>query len=547
MIQLLPLFGFVLVVLRAATLCFQSLVIGGIVFEIAVTPRSGSGRELVVQPIRRLIVGAAIALALTQAISAALNAYLLMRSVDLTLREVVGANFALNAGMGMGACLMIVALRAKADGWGRRAAMLTLAALLIGTSVMTSHAASSLTHRFPLVLLTALHQGAAATWIGGLPYLWIALKSASDSETARRMSQNFSKLAIASVSILAAGGLGLGAAYVGSWPALYGTTYGAMAAAKVLLFGFLLGLGGMNFRIVRRLQNGDHKSLFNLRRVLEAEIGFGVIAILTAASLTSQPPAVDLVAGRVSSSEIIARLTPRSPRLRMPDVQDLGYFVKQRTASSAPSPGANAGEQGAIRPTAAFNSLADREWAEYTHHWAGLMVLLLGLMALAAQTGQAPWARNWPLLFLGLAAFLLLRADPENWPLGPQSFWASFGDPEVLQHRLAVLLIIAFAIFEWTVRTGRTTSDGAALVFPAVCAAGGAVLLTHSHALINVKEELLTELNHLPLAILGVVAGWSRWLEIRLPAQDRVRPVLSWVWPICFILVGALLLDYREI
>src|SRR3984893_7661644 len=99
MIQLLPLFGFGLVVLRAATLCCQSLVIGGIVFEIAVAPRSGFGHELVVQPIRRLIIGAAIALALTQAISAALNASLLMQSVDLTLREVVGANFALNAGI----------------------------------------------------------------------------------------------------------------------------------------------------------------------------------------------------------------------------------------------------------------------------------------------------------------------------------------------------------------------------------------------------------------------------------------------------------------
>jgi len=43
-----------------------------------------------------------------------------------------------------------------------------------------------------------------------------------------------------------------------------------------------------------------------------------------------------------------------------------------------------------------------------------------------------------------------------------------------------------------------------------------------------------------------VLAGWSRWLEIRLPAGDRAKPALAWIWPVCFILVGALLLDYRE-
>jgi len=59
-----------------------------------------------------------------------------------------------------------------------------------------------------------------------------------------------------------------------------------------------------------------------------------------------------------------------------------------------------------------------------------------------------------------------------------------------------------------------------------------------------VKEEFLAELSHTPLAILAVVAGWSRWLEIRL-AQDR-KHILKWIWPVCLILIGALLLNYRE-
>ena len=37
-----------------------------------------------------------------------------------------------------------------------------------------------------------------------------------------------------------------------------------------------------------------------------------------------------------------------------------------------------------------------------------------------------------------------------------------------------------------------------ALVFPLMCAAGGAVLLTHQHAISNVKENLLVELTTFP-------------------------------------------------
>jgi hypothetical protein len=30
-------------------------------------------------------------------------------------------------------------------------------------------------------------------------------------------------------------------------------------------------------------------------------------------------------------------------------------------------------------------------------------------------------------------------------------------------------------------------------------------------------------------------AGWARWLELRLPGDWR-QPLLSWIWPVCFVL-----------
>jgi putative copper resistance protein D len=60
----------------------------------------------------------------------------------------------------------------------------------------------------------------------------------------------------------------------------------------------------------------------------------------------------------------------------------------------------------------------------------------------------------------------------------------------------------------------------------------------------NVKEEFLAELSHIPLAILAVVAGWCRWLEIRL--RDGRTRAAAWIWPVCFVLIGAVLVLYRE-
>jgi len=315
-----------------------------------------------------------------------------------------------------------------------------------------------------------------------------------------------------------------------------------MVISKVVLFAILLVLGASNFLLVRRMATGSQERILTLRRFAEAEAGIGFTVILAAASLSSQPPAVDMVTGRISLPEIAQRLSPKWPRFDTPPVSSLspatplGFYDAQNGLAGVQSfvPGTS------YQP----NTPNDIAWSEYNHHWAGVVVFVIGLLALAARFPALAWARHWPLGFLGLAVFLFLRADPENWPLGPRSFWESFAVAEVLQHRLFVVLIIAFAVFEWGVVTGRIKSARAALVFPGVCAVGGALLLTHSHSLGNIKEEFLAELSHVPLAIFAVVAGWARWLELRTPG--RPRQVVTWIWPVCFVLIGGLLLNYRE-
>lgn len=168
----------------------------------------------------------------------------------------------------------------------------------------------------------------------------------------------------------------------------------------------------------------------------------------------------------------------------------------------------------------------------------------MGSLACLERTGRARWARHWPLLFLGLAMFMFVRNDPRAWPLGPAGFWETLALPDVLQHRLAVVLVAALGVLEWLVRTGRLRSQRWALLFPLPCAAGEALLLTHSHAMFNLKAEFLAEVTHTPLGLLGVFVGWGRWLELRLPPPENRIP--GRVGVLSMLLLGTLLVFYRE-
>ena len=536
MATFLDLFGFIAVLLRAATLALGSLTIGGVFFAFLV-----NGRVPLTMAGRRLLAGSSLALALTEGFCLAANSAILGGTTGLTFWELVGANFfgcgciGLLAAIAMG----LLALRGHETSW----LSLTCVILLLTTEVATSHAAARLTNQIPLLLLTALHQGTTAAWIGGLPYLLLTLREQAPRDKLLQVARRFSRLSLWSVALLFAGGVGLSFYYVGSPAAIYGTNYGLMVSAKVILFLLVVALGAINFRVISELKEGDTTWVTRIARIGEAEIGIGLTVVLAAASLTSQPPGVDLTADRVTIPAIIQRMTPEAPRLQTPPLSSLSPSTRQVWKKAHP---ATTAANASYIPGQNYqpSTPGDIAWSEYNHHWAGIIVLLAGILAVLSRWRWFGWARHWPLAFSGLAVFLLLRSDPESWPLGPDGFWESFTSVDIAQHRIFVLLILLFAAFEWGIQTGRLKSRTAALVFPGVCALGGALLLTHTHAISNIQEELLAELSHLPLALLAVIAGWARWLEIRYPGPQRQWAAT--VWPVCFALIGIVLLLYRE-
>lgn len=547
MALLIDLFGYLSILLHGITIAAQSMAIGGVLFLVFLArPFAGSLPDGAALARRTASIAgwSALALMAGQLLALSMQAAVLMDTVGLGLTAALSAQFAVAdlvkaaAAGALGAALLGRAPPSAAP-------LLVLGGVILAAAVMKTHSAARVSGSPLLMLVTALHILGAAIWVGGIPCFIMALGRLHDGAAFRRVGARFSRMSMAGVGCILASAAVMSWLYIGTMPALYGTAYGVMVGAKAAMFGALLLLGLGNFLVVERLRADPGASVLRMRRFAEVEVGIGFSIFFAAASLTSVPPAVDLVQDRVTIAEIIERNTPRPPRLVSPDHDALALPALQAQLDAEAA-------QARTAPPAAFTpgsgelparNAADVAWSEYNHHWSGLFVVAIGALGLLHRAGLRA-ARHWPLVLLGLAAFLFLRSDPEVWPLGDIGFFESLRDVEVLQHRMYVVLIVAFALFEWGVRTGRLRRPGAALVFPLLTALGGALLLTHSHAIANVKDQLLIELSHTPLALAGIGAGWARWLELR--ADSPVRRVAGWVWPVCFLMVGAILLSYRE-
>ena len=549
MALLVDLFGYLTIVIHGLTIVSQSMTLGGVLFLVFLArpqaiPLGQAGGDIA-QTTARCAGWAALALALCELATVLLSSAVLVGTVDLSIGDVLAAGFAIAGMVKIGAALLLAALLLGKGASVSGPLLLLIAALELAAAVFTTHAAARLDDRAPLLIVEALHQAGAAIWIGGIPSFIAALRRVNDGQSWRLIGARFSRMSMIGVACILVSGVTMSVFYIGSWDGFYGTAYGVMVGAKICLFAILLLLGFGNFRLVERLRADPSTPVTRLKRFAEVEIGIGFSLFFAAASLTSVPPAVDLSQDRVTFQEIVERNRPIWPRLESPDHDTLTLPALQAKLDAEAAASKSKPEPAFVPGSGDLpdRNAADIAWSEYNHHWAGLFMLAIGVLALLNQAGFR-LARHWPVIFFAMAVFLFLRADPEVWPLGQEGLIDSLRDVEVLQHRFFVLLIITFGVFEWRVRAFDWGHSKAALVFPLACAIGGAALLTHSHAIANIKDQLLIELTHTPLAIAGIGAGWARWLELRLdPPGNRVA---GWVWPACFVLVGLMLLSYRE-
>ncbi|RDD89022.1 copper resistance CopC/CopD family protein [Streptomyces parvulus] len=118
-----------------------------------------------------------------------------------------------------------------------------LAVALALTWSAGEHASAGL--QVPLAMTSfVLHLLATAVWLGGLVALLTTLRTAPDAATAAR----FSRVALASVTVLAVTGVYQSWRGLGSWQALTGTTYGRLLLAKVALVALTLAAAAVSRR-----------------------------------------------------------------------------------------------------------------------------------------------------------------------------------------------------------------------------------------------------------------------------------------------------------
>ena len=179
-------------------------------------------------------------------------------------------------------------------------------------------------------------------------------------------------------------------------------------------------------------------------------------------------------------------------------------------------------------------------WDRFNHNVSGVIVLGMGLIALLGQ--RRTWTRLWLLVFVGFSLLIFVFANPDHWPLGSMGFADSVQDPEVVQHWVAAMLVFGLGWSGWLVSKQSSGRMACQFVFPVLCLIGGLIMLTHSHGVLERKEEFLIQNTHVSIGVLAVLMGCARWLEIRLPApHNRLAGRLSLL---AMVLVGLILLFY---
>ncbi len=405
---------------------------------------------------------------------------------------------------------------------------------VIATSFV-SHAAAQPAGRATALLVQVIHLTAAAGWIGVLLHLFAARRILLADQTPitlpAEIVRRFSPLAFATSGALAITGLLAALRFIGTGGALVTSAYGLTLLIKLALLTPAVAAGFLNFRDIRprllalaRDPTADPQpTRARFARLLELEVTAGVLVLAVAGILGSvSPPGAD-GAGRLTTAQTRAVLTPDWPT----------SHVENWTLPEDPR-----------GPT-----LDDLRYSEFTHNWSGVLVIALGLGWLAQAAGGRPatWAaRVAPFLLVPFGVFIAIAANPELWLLRFVSPWEALTNPVLLQHQIGAVLVFALAWLSWRdrLRPPRLQPLGHAL--PLIMIAGSLLLLGHAHSAPAVSEELhnLINVQHAVFGACGLFAGALRWAVLRGLAPRGA----NLAWPCGVIALGLFMaFHYREV
>jgi copper resistance protein D len=437
-----------------------------------------------------------------------------------------------------------VTLRQNPDSKQRWLTANLLALPMIISGAWLVHGAGRFENQLFLMSFTVLHQVAAAVWIGSvfqLVNLWLLRYRRKVPDTLwPQLLRTFSPYGMAAVAAILLSGLPIALQYIDSINGLFGTGYGNLLTVKVILLGMALGYAWLNrSAIIHYGVSGNGYSL--TKRVpfyVEAETFVLVTLLFTAASLASQPPAIDIPNLTADWQEVLGTFKPQVPLTSSPTHTDL-----------------IAGEAGRVAIVGKVPSIAATEWSNYNHNISGIFLTAMSFFAMLSYLRQLPsWSalrsllaftKYWPLGFVGLGIFLFFRSDAETWPLGPIGFWEStFNNGEVLQHRIATLLVFTLGVMELSARLSKDPRPWLVFSFPVLSAFGGLMLLTHSHIGFEPKSAFLIQVGHTTMGVFSLILACGRWLELKLDSPGK--DIAGFVSVAALFNIGLILMFYRE-
>lgn len=180
-----------------------------------------------------------------------------------------------------------------ADLWPGRwalAALSVTAALAMLVHVYAGHAHSPADLRAVHVATQWIHMAAVGVWIGGLPWLLLAMRRSDRGERVRLVG-TFSRVATVTLVVVLATGVLRALAEVDSWTGLTDSAYGRTLLVKLVVVAALVGLGALqHFRSVPRVTaDGDMTRSLRIAARGELALAAGVLAATAVLSGLAPP------------------------------------------------------------------------------------------------------------------------------------------------------------------------------------------------------------------------------------------------------------------
>ncbi|MBI3896103.1 MAG: hypothetical protein HY313_09250 [Acidobacteria bacterium] len=197
---------------------------------------------------------------------------------------------------------------------------------------------------------------------------------------------------------------------------------------------------------------------------------------------------------------------------------------------------------------------AVKRFSEFNHHFAGLCVLLVGLLTLLEPylADRFRFMRYfWCALFWIPGVYLFFLSDPEAWPVGPQSLhYVLTQNAQVVQHKVFSLLLLGLGLVEYLRVRKKLQTMWTIALFPVMAAAGAAMLLFHSSAAHAAGMDAAAHLamqkiehQHLGFAVVGFGIALTKAIGDTGWFRPRLMQIL---FALLMVLLGGLLIAYTE-